>query len=371
MKSFDISPVILSPVEKRSLDKYWFTVIHCIWTSSFFIRCIVLSFLFALGLIPYSVLSFILSVIISVFFSTISNLMQFFLIIWLLVYTLILIVLVIWYLRWKYLFLSENWAIAFFKKYKKWEIWYLAWYNIYNTNIIATYSRLKSRFPKIHILSKVLVAVFFLGVLMLISAISDNPKIILLIWMVFLGFLTFQVIFFLILLCVDKLFLYFYPLMKFWALWSNIQSLTPKIEEQSKKIQSEFQSDMNFSVLSQWFDSLSSTFSQIIILVLELEKIEARANKWNLFDSEKYINSLRLDIVEPLQSLKEFLEIQKTKLLDSQKELTRVRVGGEYPEINSGWQENIELQSKRGESMITELTENIEKLNVMIGKMGK
>jgi len=72
---------------------------------------------------------------------------------------------------------------------------------------------------------------------------------------------------------------HFHPLYAFGNLGEKIQSLTPQIEEQSKKIQSEFKQNMNFSVLSDGFDSLSDTFSRIIALVLKLEKIEARANK--------------------------------------------------------------------------------------------
>ncbi len=156
----------------------------------------------------------------------------------------------------------------------------------------------------------------------------------------------------------------FHPLYVFGNLWEKIQKLTPKIEEQSRLIQSEFHSDMNYSVLRTGFDSLSATFSNIITLVIKLEKVETRANKWNLFDSEKYINSLRSDIVTPLTSLKIFLEIQKTELMKSEKELTRVRVWGNE---STG---NIDLQFKRSEPLIVELTENIEKLDMMIGKMG-
>ncbi len=158
---------------------------------------------------------------------------------------------------------------------------------------------------------------------------------------------------------------HFHPLYAFGNLWDKIQKITPRIEEQSKQIQSEFQSDMNFSILSNWFDSLSTTFTNIVSLVIKLEKVETRANKGNLFDSEKYINSLRSDIVTPLTSLKAFLEKQKSELMQSQQELTRVRVWGNE---SSG---NIELQSKRSESLIQELTENIEKLDMMIGKMGE
>lgn len=175
---------------------------------------------------------------------------------------------------------------------------------------------------------------------------------------IFLGFYVFGYI-------CRQLVEHFHPLYAFDNLWEKIQKLTPTIEKQSKKIQSEFESDMNFNILHQWFDSLSTTFSSIVTLVIKLERVEARANKWNMFDSEKYINSLRRDIVEPLTYLKTFLEEQKIELLESRKELTHVQVWW------SEWSENIELQSKRSESLITELTENIEKLDVMIGKMEK
>ena len=193
----------------------------------------------------------------------------------------------------------------------------------------------------------------------------------------------------------------FHPLYAFGNLWEKIQKLTPKIEKNSKEIQKNFKEDStNFHIFHEWFDSLSSTFSEIVTLVIELEKVEKRANKWNLFDSEKYINSLRSDIIEPLKSLKTFLEKQKEELLNSQEELkqiqvqradpslrsgwqrVRVRVWGVDPETSSGWQKDWgwqgqsgsqglgELSSKRSESLLVELTENIAKLDEMIGKMG-
>ena len=158
---------------------------------------------------------------------------------------------------------------------------------------------------------------------------------------------------------------------RFTTYWEKIQSLTPLVEEKSREIQKNFQEDMNFSVLSDGFDSLASTFSEIITLVIKLEKIEAKANKGNLFDSEKYINSLRADILVPLKSLKSFLETQKEELGKSQWELKKVRVRVEWvdPSLWSGWQEQKELASKRSESLLMELTENIEKLDTMIQKI--
>ncbi len=154
------------------------------------------------------------------------------------------------------------------------------------------------------------------------------------------------------------------PLFNFGNLWEKIQSLTPQIESQSQLIQSEFRKDMNFGVLHSWFEKLSSTFSIIISYILKLEKFEQKANMWNLFDSTKYINSLRSDILTPLISLKSFLEKQKQGLMASQRELSRVRIW--WSEEESA---NRELASKRSESLIIELEKNILSLDEMILKM--
>ncbi len=120
---------------------------------------------------------------------------------------------------------------------------------------------------------------------------------------------------------------------------------------------------MNMGVLSNGFDSLASTFSQIVSLVIRLERVEQRANQGNLFDSAKYIGSLRSDIIWPLRSLQSFLENKKSELIASRDERSRVRVRV------VGASENRDLQSARTELLINELTENIEKLNTMIEKM--
>jgi hypothetical protein len=155
----------------------------------------------------------------------------------------------------------------------------------------------------------------------------------------------------------------FNALYAFGNLGEKIQSLTPQIESESKLVQSEFEKDMNFGVLHSGFEKLSATFSQIVSLVLKLENTEKKTNKWNLFDSTKYINSLRSDIITPLTSLKTFLEKQKQQLQTSQQELTRVRVWWS----DELW--NMELSSKRSESLLNELEKNIISLDEMIGKM--
>jgi hypothetical protein len=167
----------------------------------------------------------------------------------------------------------------------------------------------------------------------------------------------------LFLLLWQRIYQLFNPIYAFWNLWEKIQNLTPQIESQSHLIQREFKKDMNFAVFHSGFEKLSSTFSEIVSLVLKLERVEERANKWNLFDSEKYINSLRTDIVNPLLVLKGFLEDQKIELLKSQRELMQVRVWW-----GDTWA-NIALTSKRSESLIAELDTNIESLETMIQKM--
>jgi hypothetical protein len=156
----------------------------------------------------------------------------------------------------------------------------------------------------------------------------------------------------------------FNPLYAFGNLGEKIQKLTPQIATQSKAIEQNFASDMNFRVLSDGFDGLASTFSQIVSLVIRLEKTEQKANKGNLFDSTKYIGSLRSDIVWPLRSLRNFLNDKKTELMTSQQELSRVRVQV------GGMSEQRDLASARTEPLMRELTENIDALNVMIEKMG-
>ena len=157
---------------------------------------------------------------------------------------------------------------------------------------------------------------------------------------------------------------YFHPLYAFGNLWEKIQKLTPQIETQSKTIEKNFTSDMSYQVLSDGFDGLASSFAQIVSLVIRLEWVEARANRGNLFDSERYISSLRSDIVWPLLSLRGFLDSKRTELISSREELSRVQVP------IGGASENIVLTSARTESLMRELTENINQLDMMIEKMG-
>ncbi|MBC7503871.1 hypothetical protein H7169_02785, partial [Candidatus Gracilibacteria bacterium] len=104
--------------------------------------------------------------------------------------------------------------------------------------------------------------------------------------------------------------------------------------------------------------------SQIVSLVIKLEKVEQKANKGNLFDSTNYIGSLRGDITGPLRALRTFLVGKRTELISSREELSQVRVQV------GGASEHRDLASTRSVPLMGELTENIDQLDVMIEKMG-
>lgn len=153
------------------------------------------------------------------------------------------------------------------------------------------------------------------------------------------------------------------PLYVFSNLWSHIQSLTPMIEEKSREIEANFREDMDFGKLRSGFSDLSASLAKVSEYIVKLEQAEKKANKWNLFDSVKYINSLKWDIVKPLVALRSFLSTRLTELEQSKGEMQKVRVKAWW------WEEALTLQSARTEPLMIELRGNIEKLDVMIGKM--
>jgi hypothetical protein len=196
---------------------------------------------------------------------------------------------------------------------------------------------------------------------------------VILVWLgIFVGFAIYSFTF---------LYRYFSPYYQFWRVGKRLQTIWKELSDLNKNIQLLFLKDIPwegfFYQIKKQFSILSGRSREIYSLSVNMEKLEKRINKGNLFDSAKYIGSLRADIVTPLTELKKFLEWQREQLLESQKELSRVRVGWDpetssEPVLNSfqEWQENIELQSKRSESLLQELDTNITALGEMIGKMG-
>ena len=176
--------------------------------------------------------------------------------------------------------------------------------------------------------------------------------------------------FFLLFFVLNSVLPYFSTFSRYILSLRKLERESSHLSEISSKIIDFFTHDRDVHTLDQYFSDLSQSYNRIIHTIRELEQVEEKANQWNIFDSEKYIHSLRCDILEPLKSLKSFLEAQKEELEKSQWELKkmRVRVGGTDPSLRSG-REQSELVSKRGELLREELTENIKKLDTMIHKI--
>jgi hypothetical protein len=160
-----------------------------------------------------------------------------------------------------------------------------------------------------------------------------SERILWLIYNIWICFVITLIIFF-----IRYVFQYFHPLYAFWNLWEKIQSLTPNIETQSTKIREIFSHEetIDYKTLHHSFDTLSDTFEKIASLVIRLEKIEIRANTWNLFDSKKYIESLKDDILTPLSSLSTFLGEKETELREKQDELSNMRF-----QVQVGWSDRV------------------------------
>lgn len=150
----------------------------------------------------------------------------------------------------------------------------------------------------------------------------------------------------------------------FLSLWFEIQEITKKMILASDTIKLNFVGNQKFWELEEWLDTFALILKKLTTKIIRIEKIERSIGKWNIFDSQKYLNSLKGNITEPLRLLQSFLGNKRTELIASREELSRVRV-------QVGWaSENRDLQSARTEPLMVELTENIDQLDVMIKKMG-
>ncbi len=149
----------------------------------------------------------------------------------------------------------------------------------------------------------------------------------------------------------------------FLSLWWEIQETTKILVHISDSIKTSLIKMKEFWKLQDGPDLFATTLKIITIKLIRIEKIEHSIGKWNIFDSLKYLNSLKRDIIVALRSLRGFLETKRIELVTSQQELSQVRVQV------GGTSENRDLASARTEPLIVELTENIGKLDIMIGKM--
>lgn len=154
----------------------------------------------------------------------------------------------------------------------------------------------------------------------------------------------------------------------FLSLGLKLQKIAPKIQLISKKFQYNFQekvkSGTGFDSMRKFLDELSGNFSEVTEIIIELEKVEKKMDKWNLFDAIRYINSLKQDILAPIVNTRDLLMEQWNNLLFKETEKQKLR------DEKSSLMVYTELQSVRSSVIKNELDANIEKLNVMIAKFG-
>lgn len=160
------------------------------------------------------------------------------------------------------------------------------------------------------------------------------------------------------------LFFYLHPLYAFAHLGEQVRDRAIVIETQSRFIQESFWEQWSYHGLKWPFESLSSSFRELIALILKLEQYEGKIHGGNIFDSRKYVDSFRGDIRAPLISLRAFFETQKSELIWVQSEIIQIRVGP-----NDLLGEKM-LTSDRSMMILKEIDTTIVKLDEMIEKIG-
>lgn len=158
-------------------------------------------------------------------------------------------------------------------------------------------------------------------------------------------------------------FLHFHPLYAFAYLWEKIRDRANDIETQSTYIQQTFSTQKGYDGLKESFERFSLSFSELIRSIIELEKCEKKIHGGDIFDAQKYISSLREDILSPLVTLRLFFQSQKTELLEAQKSLVGIRVG------SIGFSGQHVLTSDRAIILLREIEITLIKLDEMISKV--
>lgn len=160
------------------------------------------------------------------------------------------------------------------------------------------------------------------------------------------------------------IFFYFHPLYAFAYIGEQIRDRASEIETQRHFIQENFWEQWSYHRLRWPFDSLSSSFRELIVLILKLEQCEGKIHGGDIFDAKKYIDSIREDIRAPLLSLRAFFETQKSELIRVQSEMMQIRVGP------NDLSEQKMLTSDRSTMILKEIDTTIVKLDEMIKKIG-
>lgn len=124
--------------------------------------------------------------------------------------------------------------------------------------------------------------------------------------------------------------------------------------EMMKKV---FQKDIDFWRLREAFNSTATSLDTYINTIIQIESLERKIDKWDIFDSAKYTAHIKSEIRWPLESLKDFFITQKWWLIWHQIDI----IGLDNPELVLAWE--------RSDIILTELTKYIAVLDTMIRKL--
>ncbi len=107
---------------------------------------------------------------------------------------------------------------------------------------------------------------------------------------------------------------YFSPLSRFANIGIDLQNCVEKVEIWCKNIIISLRGDIDFRIVHSSFDTIAKNLSRSYKLSKKLEQIELEYNVGNIFDSAKFLESLKSDIRSSATELILFLNEKKISL---------------------------------------------------------
>ncbi len=137
----------------------------------------------------------------------------------------------------------------------------------------------------------------------------------------------------------------FHPLTSFVYTWERIQHYTRDFIIHSNNIQENFKEKLLNCNFLKDFKLLASFLEKINRLVSKIEVIESTLNMGDVFQSKKYIASLKEDICKPLYALSVMLGEKRSEIIVAIKELNTLKE----------WTAHTLLHNKRLENLLTQV----------------
>ncbi|NRH21208.1 hypothetical protein HOO68_04135 [Candidatus Gracilibacteria bacterium] len=147
---------------------------------------------------------------------------------------------------------------------------------------------------------------------------------------------------------------HFHPLYVFGNIGKKAQKLIIEIEDSSIQIQIENRENINYTAFDEGYRIASKNYSELLKCIEKMGQMKQKIGNGDLFNSERYFTSLRLDTVNTLIEIKKFIEMKKLQLID----------------IQSGMIRSAQTETEKGkedtEKGIIKITENIEQFDSLI-----